>query len=36
MWCCIDAESLRPARISRDIAETCFGLPRAQERYTGD
>ncbi|MFA6219080.1 MAG: thioesterase family protein [Erythrobacter sp.] len=36
MWCCIDAKSLRPARISRDIAETCFGLPRTQERFTGD
>jgi len=36
MWCCIDAESLRPARISRDVAETHFGLPRAQERYSGD
>ncbi|WP_341712305.1 thioesterase family protein [Erythrobacter sp.] len=36
MWCCIDAESLRPARISRDVAERCFGMPRRQERYTGD
>ncbi|MCR2833111.1 acyl-CoA thioesterase [Parerythrobacter lacustris] len=35
MWCCIDAESLRPARISRDVAEKYFGLPRSQERYTG-
>ena len=34
MWCCIDAESLRPARISRDVAEKFFGLPRKQERYT--
>ena len=36
MWCCIDAESLRPARISRDVAEKFFGLPRKQERYTGE
>lgn len=36
MWCCIDAESLRPARISRDVAERCFGMPHRQERYTGD
>ncbi|APE26944.1 Thioesterase superfamily [Aurantiacibacter gangjinensis] len=27
MWCCIDSETLRPARISREIAETYFGLP---------
>ena len=25
-WCCIDAKTLRPARISREIAETHFGL----------
>ena len=31
MWCCIDATSLRPARIDRDVAEQCFGLPRQQE-----
>ena len=36
MWCCIDAESLRPARIDRDVAERCFGLPRKQEPYTGE
>ena len=36
MWCCIDAESLRPARISRDVAETCFGLPRKQGRSAED
>jgi acyl-CoA thioester hydrolase len=35
MWCCIDAQSLRPARISRDVAEKYFGLPRSQEPYTG-
>ena len=26
-WCCIDAETLRPARISRDVAEKYFGIP---------
>ncbi len=36
MWCCIDAQSLRPARIDREVAERCFGLPRRQERYSGD
>ncbi|QKG72517.1 acyl-CoA thioesterase [Erythrobacter mangrovi] len=36
MWCCIDAESQRPARISRDVAERCFGMPHRQERYTGE
>ncbi|MBX7483755.1 acyl-CoA thioesterase [Qipengyuania qiaonensis] len=36
MWCCIDAESLRPARIDRDVAERCFGMPRKQKRYTGE
>ena len=36
MWCCIDAESLRPARISRDVAETFFGLPRKQEPFAGE
>jgi acyl-CoA thioester hydrolase len=30
MWCCIDAQTLRPARIDRDIAERCFGLPPQQ------
>ena len=25
-WCCIDAKTLRPARISREIAEKHFGL----------
>ena len=25
-WCCIDAKTLRPARISREVAETHFGL----------
>ena len=28
MWCCIDASSLRPARISHDIAERYFGLAK--------
>ncbi len=36
MWCCIDAASLRPARIDRDVAERCFGMPRRQERYSGE
>ena len=36
MWCCIDTESQRPARIDRDVAVRCFGLPRKQERYLGD
>ncbi len=30
MWCCIDSETLRPARIDREVAERCFGLPRKQ------
>ncbi len=33
MWCCIDSTTLRPARIDRDVAEKCFGLPRKQEAY---
>ena len=32
MWCCIDAVSLRPARISRDVAEKSFGLPRRPKK----
>ena len=28
MWCCLDADSHRPARISREVAEKCFGIPR--------
>ena len=36
MWCCIDAESMRPARISRDVAEKYFGMPRKQKAYTGE
>lgn len=28
MWCCLDADSHRPARISREVAEECFGMPR--------
>ena len=35
MWCCIDAKSLRPARISREVAETCFGLPGKPKVQTG-
>ena len=27
MWCCVDSKTLRPARISREIAERYFGLP---------
>lgn len=27
MWCCVDSETLRPARISREIAEKYFGIP---------
>ena len=34
MWCCIDAKSLRPARISREVAETCFGLPGKPKAQT--
>ena len=33
MWCCIDTTSLRPARISRDVAEQNFGLPREQQPH---
>ena len=36
MWCCIDAVSLRPARIDRDVAERCFGMPRRQERFSAE
>jgi acyl-CoA thioester hydrolase len=31
MWCCIDVATKRPARISKDIASECFGLPRKQD-----
>ena len=27
MWCCLDSETHRPARISRHVAETFFGMP---------
>ena len=27
-WCCIDADTHRPARICRDMAARCFGLER--------
>jgi acyl-CoA thioester hydrolase len=33
MWCCIDTLSQRPARIDRDVAERCFGLPRKQQAF---
>ena len=36
MWCCIDSETLRPARIDREVAETHFGLPKKQARHTGE
>lgn len=36
MWCCIDAQSLRPARIDRDVAENCFGMPRKADRKAAD
>ena len=26
MWCCLDSETHRPARISRHVAETFFGM----------
>ena len=26
MWCCLDAESLMPARISREVARDYFGI----------
>jgi acyl-CoA thioester hydrolase len=34
MWCCLDSETHRPARISRHVAETFFGLP-AKAKTTG-
>ncbi|MBH5323225.1 acyl-CoA thioesterase [Aurantiacibacter sediminis] len=36
MWCCIDSETLRPARIDRDVAEKHFGIARKQTPHTGD
>ena len=27
MWCCIDSDTLRPARICREMAEKYFGVP---------
>ncbi|WP_271077218.1 acyl-CoA thioesterase [Aurantiacibacter sp. MUD61] len=36
MWCCIDSETLRPARIDRDVAEKHFGISRKQTPHTGD
>jgi acyl-CoA thioester hydrolase len=36
MWCCIDAETRRPARIDREVAETHFGMPRRQSAATSD
>ena len=35
MWCCIDAATLRPARINRDVAERHFGIPRKQGSAKG-
>jgi acyl-CoA thioester hydrolase len=29
MWCCVDSETLRPARIDRDMAREHFGLDSA-------
>jgi len=34
MWCCLDSETHRPARISRHVAETFFGMP-AKAKTTG-
>ena len=34
MWCCLDSETHRPARISRHVAETFFGMP-AMAKTTG-
>ena len=31
MWCCIDTQTRRPARIDRDFAQEFFGLPRREE-----
>ena len=31
MWCCLDSATLRPARISREIAEKYFGIPAKGE-----
>ena len=36
MWCCIDSETHRPARICRDLAETHFGIPKKQAATTVD
>ena len=36
MWCCIDAASLRPSRINREVAERYFGLPRKQDAFLGE
>lgn len=36
MWCCVDSETLRPARISREIAEKHFGLPPRTRAATVD
>jgi len=33
MWCCLDAETHRPARIDRSLAEGCFGVAVKSEAY---
>ena len=33
MWVCVDSDTLRPARIDRDVAEKYFGMPRKQKRF---
>ena len=31
MWCCLDSETHRPARISSEVAEKFFGLTSARK-----
>ena len=35
MWCCLDSETHRPARISKAVAETFFGLPGKADAAQG-
>ena len=35
MWCCLDSETHRPARISKAVAETFFGLPAKADAAQG-
>jgi acyl-CoA thioester hydrolase len=35
MWCCLDSETHRPARISSEVAEKFFGL-KTREPSTGE